>query len=103
MIYEVPCGMHNACRIYLDYLYSNCNQVSPALKDQEKKLTEIKLQNIRVQIQLQKHTKNAKLINKLLTQYFKMIQCILLAGDVFPLSELADSSELLGSTNSTSK
>ena len=37
MIFEVPCGMRNACRIYLDYLYSNCNQVSPALKDQEKK------------------------------------------------------------------
>ena len=46
MIFEVPCGMRNACRIYLDYLYSNCNQVSPALKDQEKKLTAY--ENIRV-------------------------------------------------------
>ena len=39
-------------------------------------------------------------------QSFKLIQIIryiLLAGDVLPLSELADSSELLGSTNSTSK
>lgn len=36
MIFEVPCGMRNACRIYLDYLYSNCNQVLPALKDQKK-------------------------------------------------------------------
>ena len=33
----------------------------------------------------------------------QMIRYILLAGDVFPLSEFADSSELLGSTNSTSK
>lgn len=39
MIFEVPCGMRNACRIYVDYLYSNCNQVSPALKDQKKKYT----------------------------------------------------------------
>ena len=41
-----------------------------------------------------------------ITQSFKLIQMIryiLLAGDVFPLSELADSLELLGSTNSTSK
>lgn len=66
MIYEVPCGMRNACRIYLDYLYSNCNQVSPALKDQQKKLTANKNTEYTCLNTVAETYKNGELINKLM-------------------------------------